>query len=59
MIGLIVLSPVFLVVAIIIRRDGGKAFFTQTRIGKNGKEFKIFKFRSMVMNAEQVLEENI
>lgn len=57
LIGLILLSPVFLIVAILIRRDGGKAFFTQTRIGKNGKEIKIFKFRSMVMNAEQVLEE--
>ena len=55
--GLIILAPVFIVVAILIKReDKGPAFFTQKRIGKNGKEIKIYKFRSMVMNGEQVLE---
>ena len=57
LLGLIVLSPVFLIVAILIRRDGGKAFFKQERIGKNGKTIKIYKFRSMIVNAEKVLEE--
>lgn len=57
LLGLIVLSPVFLIVAILIRRDGGKAFFKQERIGKNGKNIKIYKFRSMIVNAEKVLEE--
>ncbi len=57
LLALILLSPVFLVVAILIRRDGGKAFFIQNRIGKNGKTIKVYKFRSMVMNGEKVLEE--
>ena len=57
LLGLILLSPVFLIVAILIRRDGGKAFFKQERIGKNGKNIKIYKFRSMIVNAEKVLEE--
>jgi lipopolysaccharide/colanic/teichoic acid biosynthesis glycosyltransferase len=48
---LILLSPLFLVVAILIKKeDGGKVFFRQVRTGQFGKEFKIFKFRSMVMN---------
>lgn len=57
LLALILLSPVFLIVALLIRRDGGKAFFMQDRIGKNGKKIRIFKFRSMIVNAEQVLEE--
>ena len=57
LLALILLSPVFLIVSIIIRRDGGKAIFAQDRIGKNGKTIKVYKFRSMVMNAEKVLEE--
>ena len=57
LLGLIILSPVFLIVSILIKKqDKGPAFFNQTRIGKNGKEIKIYKFRSMVMNGEEVLE---
>lgn len=37
--------------------DKGPIFFTQTRIGKDGKEFKIYKYRTMILNAEKVLEE--
>ena len=40
----------------IINKDDGKIFFTQDRIGKNGKIFKIYKFRSMVDNADEKLE---
>ena len=40
----------------IINKDDGKIFFTQNRIGKNGKIFKIYKFRSMVDNADEKLE---
>jgi lipopolysaccharide/colanic/teichoic acid biosynthesis glycosyltransferase len=54
--GLIILMPVLLVTAIAIRIDSkGKAIYTQTRIGKNGKTFKIYKFRSMVHNADEIL----
>lgn len=53
--GLIVLSPVFLVVAIVIMIDDpGNPFFIQERDGLNGKVFKMFKFRSMNKNAPQL-----
>lgn len=55
--ALIVLSPVFLAAAIAIRReDGGPAFFRQTRLTKGGKAFKMYKFRSMCVDAESKLE---
>ncbi len=50
--ALSVLALPFLIVAILIRRDGGPAFYTQTRVGTMGKEFKMFKFRSMCVNAD-------
>lgn len=37
--------------------DKGPIFFTQNRIGKNGKEFKMFKYRTMVLGADKILEE--
>ena len=54
--GLLVLSPVFLVVAVIIlaERSGKGAFFKQKRMGKNGKYIYIYKFRSMINDAENV-----
>lgn len=51
-IGLLLLLPVFIIVGILIRRDGGPAFFRQERVGQNGKLFRIIKFRSMVVNTE-------
>ena len=55
--GLIILSPVFLVIAILIRLDSkGPVFFTQERLGKNGKVFNIIKFRTMIVNAENLGE---
>lgn len=51
-IGIVVLSPLMLVVAIAVRSDGGPALYSQNRVGKNGKIFRILKFRSMCMNAD-------
>lgn len=57
LLALIVLSPVFLGVAIAIKcEDGGKVIFKQTRLTKGGKEFVMYKFRSMVPDAEQKLD---
>ncbi len=53
--GLIVLSPIFLLVAVLIKLESkGKCIFAQERIGINGKRFKMYKFRSMVANAEKL-----
>lgn len=53
--GLIVLLPLFLIVALLIKlEDGAAIFFFQERIGWRGKPFRIWKFRSMVVNAEKV-----
>jgi len=52
LIGLILLSPLFLIVAILIKLDSpGPIFFRYERIGKNGKPFSLFKFRTMVKGA--------
>jgi lipopolysaccharide/colanic/teichoic acid biosynthesis glycosyltransferase len=54
LIALIVLSPLFLILAILIKKDSeGPVFYRQVRIGKNGKPFKIFKFRTMINNADK------
>lgn len=62
--GLILLSPLFLIVAIAIKVDDprGKVFYSQIRLGRGERPFKMFKFRSMVSNADklmvQLTEEN-
>lgn len=54
-IALVVLSPIFLLTAIAIRMESkGKIIFTQMRTGKDGKVFKMYKFRSMCDGAEQL-----
>jgi len=57
--GLILLSWLFLIIAIIIKIEDpkGPVFFKQIRIGKNGKEFYMYKFRSMVTDAEEKLKD--
>lgn len=53
LLGLIVLAPVFIVIAVLIKISSkGPVFFFQERLGKNGRVFKIIKFRTMVINAE-------
>lgn len=58
-VALIVLSPLMLVIALIIFVDDphGSPIFSQERVGRNGKHFKFLKFRSMVVNAEDKLDE--
>jgi len=51
---LIIFGPLFLILGILIKKDSeGPLFYRQVRIGKDGKPFKIFKFRTMVNNAEK------
>ena len=56
--GLIILSPLLIIVAILIRFEGkGNVIFVQDRVGLNGEIFKMYKFRSMVCNAEELKRE--
>ena len=56
--GLIVLSPLMLIVSILIKLESkGEVIFKQKRVGLNGKEFDMYKFRSMVVNAEELKAE--
>ncbi|MEK4962231.1 sugar transferase [Bacillus sp. FSL M7-0110] len=59
-VGLIVFSPIFLLISILYMTGDNKGpiFFKQIRMGKDGKEFHIYKFRSMVINAEEKLKGN-
>lgn len=55
LIMLLILSPVFLVLAIAIKLDSkGPVFYRQVRVTQYGKEFRIFKFRTMVNNADKI-----
>ena len=57
-IGLIVLSPLMLIVSILIKLESkGEVIFKQKRVGLNGREFYMYKFRSMVINAEELKEQ--
>jgi exopolysaccharide biosynthesis polyprenyl glycosylphosphotransferase len=54
LVGLVLCMPLFAAVAVIIRLgDGGPVFFQQTRVGKDGQFFTVYKFRTMVLDAEQ------
>lgn len=57
LLALIVLVPFFVLIALLIKlQDGGQVIFAQTRVGKFGREFKMFKFRSMCLDAETRLQ---
>jgi lipopolysaccharide/colanic/teichoic acid biosynthesis glycosyltransferase len=52
--GLVISSPVWLVIALAIKLDdGGPLFYLQERVGKEGRIFRVFKFRSMIVDAEK------
>ena len=57
LVGIIFLCPIMIVVFIAnkLQRDNGPLFFMQKRIGQNGKLFRLYKFRTMVVNADKIL----
>lgn len=55
LLGLLLLSPLFIVVALLIKlEDGGGIIYRQVRVGKDGRHFQFYKFRSMYENADRV-----
>jgi len=58
LLGLIILSPLFLIIAIAIKVEDpkGSVFYSQIRLGQGESPFKMYKFRSMVSNADELLE---
>lgn len=55
--GIVILSPLMIIIAVLIKgEDHGPIFYKQVRVGKNGKLFKIYKFRSMFVNADKMLD---
>ncbi len=61
LIGIIVVFPLLALIALLIKLEDpkGSIFFSQTRVGKNGREFQMYKFRSMVTDAEKQIAELI
>ena len=55
--ALILFAPLFLLLALLVKLDGGPIFFRQTRVGQRGREFKMIKYRSMVVDAEARLKD--
>jgi len=56
LIFLVLMSPLYLLLALLVKlEDGGPVFFNQTRVGQFGREFKMYKYRSMRVNAEALL----
>lgn len=54
--GIVILSPLMVLIAVLIKfEDHGPILYKQVRVGKNGKAFKMYKFRSMFVNADQML----
>lgn len=55
LVGFIILIPIFLIISILIKLTSkGSIFFKQERIGRNGKVFNMYKFRTMIVNAENI-----
>ncbi|WP_052459707.1 sugar transferase [Tessaracoccus massiliensis] len=57
---LLLISPLLLITALLVKlEDGGKVIFKQSRVGRGGQPFQLYKFRSMVPNAEQIRAEQL
>lgn len=57
LIAIVIFSPLFLILGIMVKLDSpGPVFFGHTRLGKRGKKIKVYKFRTMVTNAEEILK---
>jgi lipopolysaccharide/colanic/teichoic acid biosynthesis glycosyltransferase len=54
--ALFLLSPLLLIVALVVKLDGGPVFYAQQRLGRGGKVFKCLKFRSMVVDGDSVFQ---
>ncbi|QAA35411.1 sugar transferase [Clostridium manihotivorum] len=56
-VGLLITAPIFVIITFLIKIDSkGSCIFTQERVGQDGKRFKMYKFRSMIVNAEELKE---
>ena len=58
-VALLLISPLMLIAAVLVKMDGGPIFFGHKRIGYNGKDFSCLKFRSMVPNGDEVLRKHL
>lgn len=55
LVGLVICGPALLILAILIKKaDGGPVFYRGVRVGRGGKDFRMFKFRTMVVNADKI-----
>jgi Undecaprenyl-phosphate galactose phosphotransferase WbaP len=54
---ILALLPLLVLIALAVKLDGGPSIYGHTRVGRNGEKFRCLKFRSMVVNSQQVLEE--
>ena len=54
--GLFLVSPILAISAVLIKLDGGPVFFRQDRVGRDGRLFRVFKLRSMVVDADRFLD---
>ena len=59
LLGGILVLPLMIAVALMVRRDGGPILYSQKRVGRDGREFTFWKFRSMVVDAEARLAEHL
>ena len=57
--AIVALSPLFVVLAMLVKKDGGPAFYGHKRVGHGGRDFACLKFRSMIINSAEVLKQHL